>query len=70
MNDIYASIFSESPREWRDLKEILKILRNYGLTESEAVSVLYFLAKYFFELDSSGKRVRPLSSFRRLYEKE
>ena len=70
IDEACANLFSESTHEWIDVKKILKTLRNYGLTEEEAASILDFLAKYFLELDSLGKRARPLPGFRHLYEKE
>ncbi|MEM2486468.1 MAG: hypothetical protein QXY73_04050 [Candidatus Bathyarchaeia archaeon] len=70
INEIYAQICSMG-RDWIDINMVLDTLkRNYHLGDEEAEIVFNFLAKYFLEMDESGKRVRPMEEFCNLYREE
>ena len=68
INKVFDRLFSNMGSEWIDVDEILNFLMDQGLSLNEAELVLDFLSKYFLEFDSSGRKVRVLSCFRRLYE--
>jgi len=42
--------------------------RKYCLTDEETEIIFNFLAKYFLEIDESGKKARPLEEFCNLYK--
>lgn len=70
MNEICTQICSMG-RDWIDINMILDVLRrNYCLSDEKAEIVFNFLAKYFLEVDESGKRVRPTEEFYNLYGEE
>ena len=68
IDEVFDCLFSNLGSEWIDADEILKFLMDQGLSVNEAELVLDFLSKYFLEIDGSGRKVRVLSCFRRLYE--
>ena len=68
INKVFDRLFSNMGSEWIDVDEILNFLMDQGLSLNEAELVLDFLSKYFLEFDGSGRKVRVLSCFRRLYE--
>lgn len=56
-------------RDWIDISVIMDILKKkYCLTNEEVEILFNFLAKYFLEVDESGKKVRPLEEFCNLYK--
>ena len=69
IDEVCAYLSSRPFGDWTDLTEITHVFRKRGLTDAEAKSALDFLAKYFLELDESGRRARLIRTFYNLYRR-
>jgi len=68
IDEICAQICSMG-RDWIEISVIVDTLkRKYCLTDEETEIIFNFLAKYFLEIDESGKKARPLEEFCNLYK--
>ena len=70
IDEICAYLVSKPAERWTELREITKVVREFGLTDAEAESAMNFLAKYFLELDEKGERARLIRSFYDIFRRE